>query len=95
MTTKRRRSGRVSPTNFSREALHVYVPLRYYRRPKGLEDEHAYAQVSRFLTPQVRARFDERTVVPAETDTPRRAGRHGPTTAAATVAAFLDDLWRT
>ena len=79
----------------AREALHVYVPLRYYRRPKGLEDEHAYAQVSRFLTPEVRARFDERTVVPDDDVSPRRGGWHDERTAAATVAAFLDDLWRT
>jgi DNA helicase II / ATP-dependent DNA helicase PcrA len=43
----------------ARDALHVYAPMRYYRRPRGLEDPHAYAQVSRFLPEEVRAHFDE------------------------------------
>jgi DNA helicase-2/ATP-dependent DNA helicase PcrA len=42
----------------ARDALHVYHPLRYYRRPRGLEDPHAYAQRSRFLTDEVVAHFD-------------------------------------
>jgi DNA helicase-2/ATP-dependent DNA helicase PcrA len=33
----------------ARDALHVYFPMRYYRRPRGLEDPHSYAQLSRFL----------------------------------------------
>ncbi|MFN8232430.1 MAG: 3'-5' exonuclease [Actinomycetota bacterium] len=39
----------------ARDALHVYHPLRYYRRPRGLEDPHAYAQRSRFLSDEVLA----------------------------------------
>ncbi|MGB7805744.1 MAG: ATP-dependent helicase [Actinomycetota bacterium] len=35
----------------ARDALHVTFPMRYYRRPKGLEDPHSYAQLSRFLEP--------------------------------------------
>jgi DNA helicase-2/ATP-dependent DNA helicase PcrA len=43
-----------------RKALQVTWPQRYYRRPKGLEDPHAFAQVSRFLSDDIRARcFDE------------------------------------
>ena len=42
----------------ARDALHVYRPMRYYRRPKG--DPHSYSQLSRFLEPSgVRATFDE------------------------------------
>ncbi|HSL11979.1 MAG TPA: ATP-dependent helicase [Actinomycetota bacterium] len=44
----------------ARDALHVTWPQRYYRRPRGLEDPHGFAQVSRFLTADVRATFDER-----------------------------------
>jgi DNA helicase II / ATP-dependent DNA helicase PcrA len=45
----------------ARQALHVSWPQRYYRRPKGLEDPHAFAQVSRFLPEHVRATcFEER-----------------------------------
>jgi DNA helicase II / ATP-dependent DNA helicase PcrA len=35
----------------ARDALHVTFPMRYYRRPKGLEDPHSYSQRSRFLEP--------------------------------------------
>ena len=35
----------------ARDALHVTFPMRYYRRPRGLEDPHSYAQLSRFLEP--------------------------------------------
>ncbi|MDH4111453.1 MAG: ATP-dependent helicase [Actinomycetota bacterium] len=42
----------------SRDALHVYRPMRYYRRPKG--DPHSYSQLSRFLEPpDVRSTFEE------------------------------------
>ncbi len=42
----------------ARDALHVYRPMRYYRKPKG--DPHSYSQLSRFLEPpEVRATFDE------------------------------------
>ena len=42
----------------ARDALHVYRPLRYYRRPKG--DPHSTSQLSRFLHPEeVRATFEE------------------------------------
>jgi DNA helicase-2/ATP-dependent DNA helicase PcrA len=72
----------------ARDALHVYVPQRYYRRPKGLEDPHAYAQISRFLLPtDVRSTFDE--VAPevlALTDAEAAAGT-------ASVDGYLADLW--
>ncbi|HEY7762157.1 MAG TPA: 3'-5' exonuclease, partial [Actinomycetota bacterium] len=42
----------------ARDALHVYRPMRYYRRPKG--DPHSYSQLSRFLEPpDVRSTFTE------------------------------------
>jgi hypothetical protein len=42
----------------ARDALYLTYPQRYYRRPRGLEDPHSYAQVSRFLTPDVLAHCD-------------------------------------
>jgi ATP-dependent DNA helicase UvrD/PcrA len=42
----------------ARDALHITFPQRYYRRPRGLEDPHSYAQLSRFLEP-IREHFDE------------------------------------
>jgi DNA helicase II / ATP-dependent DNA helicase PcrA len=35
----------------ARDELHIYFPMRYYRRPRGSEDPHSYAQLSRFLVP--------------------------------------------
>ena len=37
----------------ARRALHLYVPVRYYHRPKGREDNHGYGKPSRFLTDDV------------------------------------------
>ncbi|MGH2540484.1 MAG: 3'-5' exonuclease, partial [Actinomycetota bacterium] len=42
----------------ARDTLHVYRPMRYYRKPRG--DPHSYSQLSRFLTPpEVRSTFEE------------------------------------
>jgi DNA helicase II / ATP-dependent DNA helicase PcrA len=35
--------------------LHLYVPIRYYHRPRGVDDGHGYGKVSRFLTDEVQA----------------------------------------
>jgi DNA helicase-2/ATP-dependent DNA helicase PcrA len=80
----------------ARDALHVYFPLRYYHRPRGLEDGHSYAQLSRFLTTPLRSLFDERTAPAAEAMTTEEhvlpavdadgSGRQR-------VEAFLAGLW--
>jgi DNA helicase-2/ATP-dependent DNA helicase PcrA len=41
----------------ARRRLHVYVPARYYHRPRGRDDAHGYGQASRFLTGTVQATF--------------------------------------
>jgi DNA helicase-2/ATP-dependent DNA helicase PcrA len=75
----------------AKDALHVYFPLRYYRRPRGLEDPHAYAQLTRFIPPSVREHFDEQVSVgAADEQHPVEAGRIG---APAEVDAFLASLW--
>jgi DNA helicase-2/ATP-dependent DNA helicase PcrA len=35
--------------------LHLYVPLRYYHRPRGVDDGHGYGKASRFLTDPVQS----------------------------------------
>jgi DNA helicase-2/ATP-dependent DNA helicase PcrA len=45
----------------AKEMLHVYFPLRYYHRPRGLEDGHNYAQLTRFLPPSIQELFDRGT----------------------------------
>jgi DNA helicase-2/ATP-dependent DNA helicase PcrA len=37
----------------ARSQLHLYVPLRYYHRPTGIDDAHGYGKPSRFLTPEL------------------------------------------
>jgi len=37
----------------ARRQLHLYVPVRYYHRPQGIDDAHGYGKPSRFLTPEV------------------------------------------
>jgi DNA helicase-2/ATP-dependent DNA helicase PcrA len=42
----------VALTRAQRE-LHLYVPVRYYHRPRGNDDGHGYGKPSRFLSDQV------------------------------------------
>jgi hypothetical protein len=67
--------------------LIVSFPQRYYRRPRGLEDPHSYAQLTRFLPEEVRSHFDEigSDVVPL----PDADAIDGT----ADVDAFLAGLW--
>ena len=70
----------------ARDALHVYRPMRYYRKPKG--DPHSYSQLSRFLEPpDVRSTFDEIG--------PRAAAEHEVVhlTGRVDVDAYLASLW--
>lgn len=69
--------------------LYVYFPLRYYHRPRGLDDAHGYAQLSRFITESVKETFDLR---PAFTGSPEDDARvdHAPV---AQVTKYLSDLF--
>ena len=73
----------------ARDALHVSFPQRYYRRPRGLEDPHAYAQLSRFLPEEVLAHFDR--VAPTVAAEPEVVGASSGRIAS--VDAYLSDLW--
>jgi DNA helicase II / ATP-dependent DNA helicase PcrA len=42
----------------ARRRLHLYVPVRYYHRPRGVDDAHGYGKPSRFLTEEVRRTCD-------------------------------------
>jgi DNA helicase-2/ATP-dependent DNA helicase PcrA len=42
----------------ARRQLHLYVPVRYYHRPQGIDDAHGYGKPSRFLTPEVQETCD-------------------------------------
>jgi DNA helicase II / ATP-dependent DNA helicase PcrA len=70
----------------ARDALHVYFPLRYYRRPRGADDAHAYAQITRFLPEDVQAMFERRSSGSEATVSALAGGRAG-------VEGFLAGLW--
>ena len=76
----------------ARDELFVHYPQRYYRRPRGTEDPHAYAQLTRFLPTEVRERFDE--VGPTS---PPESAELLPTPFAASradVDELLANLWK-
>jgi len=74
----------------ARDHLSVFFPLRYYDRPAGAGGRHAYAQVSRFLSPPVRAAFDECSAGPP--GGPAAAGSAGPG-AGPSIRKRLHDLF--
>jgi DNA helicase-2/ATP-dependent DNA helicase PcrA len=41
-----------------RRRLHLYVPVRYYHRPRAIDDAHGFGQPSRFLTDEVQQLCD-------------------------------------
>jgi DNA helicase-2/ATP-dependent DNA helicase PcrA len=45
----------------ARDNLYVYFSMRFYRRPRGLDDAHHYAQLTRFIPEPVQSLFDRRT----------------------------------
>jgi DNA helicase II / ATP-dependent DNA helicase PcrA len=50
------------PNDFTRtlgrHPLSIYVPLRYYHRPRAHDDAHGYGKPSRFLTQRLQALCD-------------------------------------
>jgi DNA helicase II / ATP-dependent DNA helicase PcrA len=74
----------------ARKALHVYVPLRYHHRPRGRDDSHGRAQPSRFLSAQVRSKFDE---VDVAHELGSWASHSGGADGFGKVVADLESLW--
>ena len=70
----------------ARDALYVYFPLRSYRRPRGLADDHAYSQLTRFLPEQVRGLFDQRSSELSAMPSALAGTPSGPD-------GYLRDLW--
>jgi DNA helicase-2/ATP-dependent DNA helicase PcrA len=74
----------------ARDNLYVYFALRFYRRPRGLDDAHHFAQITRFLPEPVQSLFERRTAgAPDLSRLPvARANR-----ARTSVDALLTALW--
>jgi DNA helicase-2/ATP-dependent DNA helicase PcrA len=74
----------------ARDNLYIYFALRFYRRPRGLDDAHHFAQLTRFLPEQVQSLFERRTA--GEVDSPATPAGHG-TRPRDGVDALLTALW--
>jgi DNA helicase-2/ATP-dependent DNA helicase PcrA len=72
----------------ARDNLYVYFPLRFYRRRRGLDDAHHYAQLTRFLPPPVQSLFDQRSVGTQLSTTSAGVDQRTPS-----VDALLEALW--
>jgi DNA helicase-2/ATP-dependent DNA helicase PcrA len=75
----------------ARDALEINVPLRYYHHRHGRSDDHSYGQISRFLTPEVRAAMDTEYV-----GAPASSGHDASAEAQRRLGAvdgFLAGLW--
>jgi DNA helicase-2/ATP-dependent DNA helicase PcrA len=57
----------------ARRELHLYVPVRYYHRPGGIDDAHGYGKPSRFLTDEVQQRCTVRRPAEPTHNLPRAA----------------------
>ena len=75
----------------AKDHLYVYFPLRYYHRRYAMGDGHSYAQLTRFITPEVRTLFSERVAggEVAADEVEKSAGRN----ALDTLNSKLNDLW--
>jgi DNA helicase-2/ATP-dependent DNA helicase PcrA len=71
----------------ARDNLYVYFPLRFYRRPRGMDDTHHYAQLTRFLPEPIQSLFERRSAGVS----PEIA--RSPATAARSVDSLLSALW--
>jgi DNA helicase-2/ATP-dependent DNA helicase PcrA len=73
----------------ARDNLYVYFALRFYRRPRGLDDAHHYAQITRFLPESIQALFERRA-----SPLPLAEGAgEGPRSRRASVEHLLTALW--
>lgn len=75
----------------ARDALSVYVPLRYHHKRAGVSDRHSFAPISRFLSP-IRELFDETSDGSGEGGAAGSALRGSTLDATVTVADEVDAL---
>jgi len=75
----------------ARDMLYVYFPLRFYKRPRGRDDAHHFAQLTRFLPRHVQALFERRTTT--NVDEPPPSARRLAPSAVSGVDSLLESLW--
>src|SRR5207302_10283424 len=75
----------------ARDRLYVTFPLRYYHRKHAFGDSHSFAQLSRFLPPDLFPLFDRANAGNNEAD--EQATPLAATPVAENVQARLRKLW--
>jgi DNA helicase-2/ATP-dependent DNA helicase PcrA len=75
----------------ARDRMEIYFPLRYYRRPRGRDDAHGYAQLTRFIPEDIRRHFD--SIAPASRAESEDADGRGVRSGHVAVDAELQKLW--
>jgi DNA helicase-2/ATP-dependent DNA helicase PcrA len=70
----------------ARRGLAIYVPVRYFHRPRGSDDASGFGKVSRFLTDEVQSLCE---IVQREEPAPALAGAE----IHAQVTVAVDALW--
>ena len=73
----------------ARTVLNIYFPLRCYTSRHGYGDRHSYAQLTRFISPEVKALFEQRVVY----DEHPEADADPFSPASVDVDAALNQLW--
>jgi DNA helicase-2/ATP-dependent DNA helicase PcrA len=75
----------------AKNALHLYFPLRYYDRTRGMSDRHGYAQLTRFLPDAVLPLFER---AGAQTGpAPADPAAETPAGTPQAIDAMLKGLW--
>lgn len=72
----------------ARDHLYVTWPLRFYSRPGGMSDRHAYSQCSRFFTPQVMETM-EKVALEEEKEADEASGIEAGTD----IGQKMKDMW--
>jgi DNA helicase-2/ATP-dependent DNA helicase PcrA len=76
----------------ARDFLTVCFPLRYYRKSRGLGDQHTYAQLTRFLPDAILERFERVTFAPPTAEVTIGATARTPP-AAADIRRKIASMW--
>ncbi len=70
----------------AKDSLWIYWPLRYYHRRTGRGDAHSFAQVSRFLAPEVRGLMEQKALYDEQDS--------APTPVRQQAVAIIDNLFQ-
>jgi DNA helicase-2/ATP-dependent DNA helicase PcrA len=76
----------------ARDRLYITFPLRYYHRKHAFGDSHSFAQLSRFLPPEIFPLFERSNAGNLETEPTAAASSTAPV--AESVQQRLRQLWK-